>query len=133
MCHLTGVSKQTVNSALRRLEADGLVKPEAVDGRKKQLSLTAKGTRLAAKSAARVVETEKSGPNKSGVNMNIFLSEHFTYKKLFLFTIPSIAMMIFTSIYGVVDGICGRNINIYKKRGKSKRSCLLKIQPLVIT
>lgn len=36
--------------------------------------------------------------------MNIQLSEHFTYKKLLRFTLPSIAMMIFTSIYGVVDG-----------------------------
>ena len=37
--------------------------------------------------------------------MKIQLSEHFTYKKLIRFTIPTIAMMIFTSIYGVVDGI----------------------------
>ena len=37
--------------------------------------------------------------------MNIQLSEHFTYKKLIRFTIPTIVMMIFTSIYGVVDGI----------------------------
>ena len=37
--------------------------------------------------------------------MNIQLSEHFTYKKLIKFTIPTIIMMIFTSIYGVVDGI----------------------------
>ena len=36
--------------------------------------------------------------------MKIQLSDHFTYKKLFRFTLPSIAMMIFTSIYGVVDG-----------------------------
>ena len=36
--------------------------------------------------------------------MNIQLSEHFTYSKLIRFTLPSIAMMIFTSIYGVVDG-----------------------------
>lgn len=36
--------------------------------------------------------------------MHIQLSEHFTYKKLLRFTLPSIAMMIFTSIYGVVDG-----------------------------
>lgn len=36
--------------------------------------------------------------------MNIQLSEHFTYKKLLRFTLPSIIMMIFTSIYGVVDG-----------------------------
>lgn len=34
----------------------------------------------------------------------IKLSDHFTVKKLLLFTLPSIAMMIFTSIYGVVDG-----------------------------
>ena len=36
--------------------------------------------------------------------MQIQLSDHFTYKKLLRFTMPSIAMMIFTSIYGVVDG-----------------------------
>ena len=37
--------------------------------------------------------------------MNIQLSEHFTFKKLIKFTLPSVIMMIFTSIYGVVDGI----------------------------
>lgn len=37
--------------------------------------------------------------------MKIGLSEHFTYKKLIKFTIPTIIMMIFTSIYGVVDGL----------------------------
>lgn len=36
--------------------------------------------------------------------MNIQLSEHFTLKKLLRFTLPSIVMMIFTSVYGVVDG-----------------------------
>ncbi|MBR6709058.1 MAG: MATE family efflux transporter [Clostridia bacterium] len=36
--------------------------------------------------------------------MTVRLSDHFTYKKLFRFTLPSIAMMIFMSIYGVVDG-----------------------------
>ena len=37
--------------------------------------------------------------------MKIQLSEHFTYGKLLRFTMPSIVMMVFTSIYGVVDGI----------------------------
>lgn len=37
--------------------------------------------------------------------MNIQLSEHFTYKKLLRFTMPSIVMMVFSSIYGVVDGV----------------------------
>ena len=37
--------------------------------------------------------------------MNIQLSDHFTYGRLLRFTFPTIVMMIFTSIYGVVDGI----------------------------
>ena len=37
--------------------------------------------------------------------MDIKLSEHFTYKKLLQFVLPSIIMMVFTSIYGVVDGL----------------------------
>ena len=37
--------------------------------------------------------------------MKIQLSDHFTYAKLIRFAMPSIIMMIFTSIYGVVDGI----------------------------
>lgn len=37
--------------------------------------------------------------------MKIKLSEHFTYKKLLAFTLPSILMMIFTSVYSVVDGV----------------------------
>lgn len=36
--------------------------------------------------------------------MNIQLSDHFTYGKLIRFTMPSILMMLFTSIYGMVDG-----------------------------
>ena len=36
--------------------------------------------------------------------MRIQLSDHFTYGKLIRFTLPSIAMMIFTSVYSVVDG-----------------------------
>lgn len=36
--------------------------------------------------------------------MNISLSEHFGFGKLIRFTLPSIGMMIVTSVYGVVDG-----------------------------
>lgn len=36
--------------------------------------------------------------------MKIKLSDHFSYGKLLRFTVSSIVMMIFTSIYGVVDG-----------------------------
>ena len=37
--------------------------------------------------------------------MKIKLSDHFSYGKLIKFTLPTIIMMIFTSIYGVVDGV----------------------------
>nr|MDE7288295.1 MATE family efflux transporter [Oscillospiraceae bacterium] len=40
----------------------------------------------------------------------IQLSDHFTYKKIFRFCLPSIAMMIFTSVYGVVDGFFISNV-----------------------
>lgn len=42
--------------------------------------------------------------------MKIQLSDHFTYKKLIKFTLPTIIMMIFSSIYGVVDGIFISNV-----------------------
>ena len=37
--------------------------------------------------------------------MKIQLSDHFTYKRLLRFVLPSIVMMIFTSVYSVVDGL----------------------------
>lgn len=37
--------------------------------------------------------------------MKIQLSEHFTFRKLLHFTLPSIIMMVFTSVYGVIDGL----------------------------
>ena len=36
--------------------------------------------------------------------MELKLSEHFTYKKLILYVLPCVAMMILTSVYGIVDG-----------------------------
>ena len=35
----------------------------------------------------------------------IQLSDHFTYQKLLRFALSPILMMVFTSIYGVVDGL----------------------------
>ena len=39
------------------------------------------------------------------MSKSIRLSDHFSYSKLLRFTLPSIVMMVFTSIYGVVDGL----------------------------
>lgn len=38
------------------------------------------------------------------MKQNLQLSDHFGYRRLIRFTMPSVLMMIFTSIYGVVDG-----------------------------
>ena len=37
--------------------------------------------------------------------MAIHISEHFTFKKLFKFVLPSVFMMVVTSVYVVVDGL----------------------------
>ena len=59
--------------------------------------------------------------------MRIRLSDHFTYRKLLRFTLPSIAMMIFTSIYGVVDGYFVSNFV-----GKTEFAALNLIWPFVM-
>lgn len=59
--------------------------------------------------------------------MNIQLSEHFTYKKLFRFCLPSIAMMLFTSIYGIVDGFFVSNYV-----GKTAFAAINLIMPFLI-
>ena len=59
--------------------------------------------------------------------MNIKLSDHFTYKRLLRFTLPSIAMMIFTSIYGVVDGLFVSNFV-----GKTAFAAVNFIMPVLI-
>ena len=40
----------------------------------------------------------------------IQLSDHFTYFKLIRFVLPSIGMMVFTSVYGIVDGLFVSNV-----------------------
>lgn len=59
--------------------------------------------------------------------MSIQLSDHFTYRKLIRFTMPSIAMMIFTSIYGVVDGFFVSNF-----AGKTAFSAVNLIMPFLM-
>ncbi|MBR3130876.1 MAG: MATE family efflux transporter, partial [Clostridia bacterium] len=59
--------------------------------------------------------------------MSIRLSDHFTYGRLLRFTLPSIAMMIFTSIYGVVDGYFVSNF-----AGKTPFSAVNLIMPFIM-
>lgn len=59
--------------------------------------------------------------------MRIQLSDHFTYKRLLRFTLPSIAMMIVTSIYGVVDGFFVSNF-----AGKTPFAAVNLIMPVLM-
>lgn len=59
--------------------------------------------------------------------MRIQLSDHFTYKRLLRFVMPSIVMMIFTSIYGVVDGLFVSNFV-----GKTPFAAINLIMPLLM-
>lgn len=59
--------------------------------------------------------------------MDIQLSEHFDNRKLFRFSLPSIAMMIFTSIYSIVDGIFVSNFV-----GKTPFAAINLIMPLLM-
>ena len=58
---------------------------------------------------------------------NIQLSDHFDYKRLIRFVIPSVVMMIFTSIYGVIDGLFVSNFV-----GKTPFAAINLIFPLVM-
>lgn len=42
--------------------------------------------------------------------MQIKLSDHFTYGRLLRYTLPTIVMIIFTSLYSVVDGLFVSNL-----------------------
>lgn len=53
-----GVSKQTVNSALRKLENEGYILLEKIDGKKKRVMLTDSGYELAQRTALKIIEIE---------------------------------------------------------------------------
>lgn len=59
--------------------------------------------------------------------MHIQLSDHFTYRKLIRFTLSSIVMMIFTSIYSVVDGFFVSNF-----AGKTPFAAVNLIMPVLM-
>ncbi len=58
---------------------------------------------------------------------SIHLWDHFTYKRLLRFTLPSMVMMVFTSVYGVVDGFFVSNFV-----GKTPFAAVNFIMPLLM-
>lgn len=64
---------------------------------------------------------------KKGGKTDIQLSDHFTYGKLLRFVLPSIVMMVFTSVYGVVDGLFVSNFV-----GKTSFAAINLIMPVLM-
>lgn len=64
---------------------------------------------------------------KASQSNKIQLSNHFTYSRLFRFVLPSIAMIVFTSIYGVVDGLFVSNF-----AGKTAFASINLIMPFLV-
>ena len=145
LCNTLYLSKQTVNSALKSLEADGYIRLECASGnrRSKNIHLTEAGLALAVRTVDNVFKMEEraflrlSASERAAILslgqkhlpaarggmqafirkifwritfMQIRLSDHFSYRKLLRFTLPSIVMMIVASIYSVVYGLFVSNL-----------------------
>lgn len=60
ICKLSGASKQTINSALRKLEAEGVLYLVMINRRKKKVCLTERGKDMVQKKVVPLIEIENS-------------------------------------------------------------------------
>lgn len=80
ICRRSGVSKQTINSAIRKLEAEGIVYLEPAGGKSKNVCLTKEGKRLAEQTVIRIMEAENdilASWAKEDVDKYLGLTEEF--------------------------------------------------------
>lgn len=80
ICRRSGLSKQTVNSAIRKLEEEEIVYLEAIDGKSKMVCLTETGKRFAEKTVLRLMTVEDeiySSWNQDDLEKYLELTERF--------------------------------------------------------
>lgn len=80
---LSGVNKQTANSALRRLEKDNIVYLESVGGKSKRVCLTEKGFSTVRETVDRVLDAEKkiySSWSREEWKLYVQLTERYLYQ-----------------------------------------------------
>ena len=78
--HSYDISKQTVNSAIRRLEKDGIIVLSPYRGKTKLVSLTEAGQRYVANTVSRLYEAERSileTWTEEEIHMHIALTEKY--------------------------------------------------------
>lgn len=80
ICRRTGISKQTLNSAVRKLETEGFLYSEALKAKNTVICLTDEGKRLAERTAMKVIEIENDildSWSKEDVETYLELTERF--------------------------------------------------------
>lgn len=80
ICTSTGLSKQTINSSLRKLEAESILYLESVNAKSKKVILSEKGKELTQKTALRLHQMENeifSSWNREEVKTYLDLTERF--------------------------------------------------------
>ena len=80
ICRLSGISKQTVNSAVRKLEREEIVYLEKQGGRMKKICLTQKGREYAEQTVTKVFRAEAeaySAWSEEEINMHLRLMEKY--------------------------------------------------------
>lgn len=80
ICCRSGVKKQTINSAIRKLETEGIVYLESVGARNKNVCLTDKGKELVKHTVIRIIEFENdilAAWSKEDVDKYLTLTERF--------------------------------------------------------
>lgn len=81
----------------------------------------------APKSSTGAVDTSGAPKDASRKDATVDMSKHFSISALLRFTAPTIAMMIFTSLYGIVDGLFVSNF-----AGKTALAAVNLIMPIVM-
>lgn len=80
ICYLTGMTKQTLHSAIKKLEHDGVLCAENAPTRGKRIRLTEKGEQLAEHTASKVIDAENrifSSWESPDVEKYLALTERF--------------------------------------------------------
>ncbi len=80
VCRRTGISKQTINSAIRKLEKEGILYLEQAGARTKKLCLTQDGKLLAERTALKIIKAENDILNswsREDVEKYLDLTERF--------------------------------------------------------
>lgn len=80
ICRCSGISKQTINSAVRKLETEEIVYLERAGAKNKTVCLTEKGKQLAEKTVIRIIEEENAifaSWTKEDVEKYLGLTEKF--------------------------------------------------------